>query len=68
MLALSGWDGLIKTHTSSGTMAEGINSIADIPLRNHSVPEPMLARLAGAASQPTGRLTVVSRRAAAQIR
>ncbi len=46
--------------TSSGTIAEGTAKIAERFERNHSVPKRMLARPAGSASHPTGKLDTVS--------
>src|SRR5690348_4259245 len=66
MVALSGWDGLTSTQHSSGTMTDGITRTAERPLRSQVVPKLVLVRLAGSASQPTGRLAGVSLCAAAQ--
>ena len=66
MALLSGCSGLISTLYSSGTMTKGIFSSADATDLIQAVPNWMLARPDGSASQPPGRLPGVSVLALAQ--
>ena len=49
----------MRTLNSAGTNTEGTTRSADVPERNQFVPNSMLVRPAGSASQPTGRLAEV---------